>query len=134
MPGAISEMSPDQGCFVQAWSGYGVVYPVAQGVFGLAPDAARRQVTLRPQLPQGWDHASLAGVRVGTTALDVALERDADGVLTCTVALGEAGWRIEILPPAGWRLLALSVDGQAAPAQPGGVALAARCVARLGQA
>ena len=134
MPGAISEMSPDQGCFVQAWSGYGVVYPVARGVFGLAPDAARRHMALRPQLPQGWDHASLAGVRVGTTALDVALERDAAGVLTCTVAIGESGWRIETLPPAGWRLLSLSVDDQAVPAQPGGVALAARCVARLSQA
>ncbi|MGH2389264.1 MAG: hypothetical protein ACRDIE_13755, partial [Chloroflexota bacterium] len=51
MPGAISEMSPDGGCFVQAWSGYGAIYPLACGVFGLFPDAGARHVVLAPTLP-----------------------------------------------------------------------------------
>ncbi len=97
MPGAISEMSPDGGCFVQAWSGYGVVHPVTAGVFGVAPDAARRRLVLRPRLPDGWPRAALRGLRVGTATFDIVVERAAAGASHASVQASEPGWDMEIL-------------------------------------
>src|SRR5258706_178649 len=44
MPGAVAEFSPDGGCFLQLWSGYGIVWPIVRYLFGLRPAVAR----LRP--------------------------------------------------------------------------------------
>jgi len=89
MPGAISEMSPDDGCFVQAWSGYGVAWPVVAGVFGLRPDAFRRRLALRPVFPAGWPSARLDNVRVGANSFDLSW----DGA-TLTVTSREPGWSV----------------------------------------
>jgi glycogen debranching enzyme len=89
MPGAISEMSPDGGCFVQAWSGYGIAWPVVTQVFGLQPDAFRRRLVLSPTFPVGWTEARLSGVRVGSITFDVAW----DGRML-TVTSHEPGWTV----------------------------------------
>jgi hypothetical protein len=70
MPGAIAEFSPDSGCFVQAWSGYGIAWSVVAGMFGLKPDAFHRQLTLTPCFPASWSHAQLSNVRIGDTVFD----------------------------------------------------------------
>lgn len=89
MPGAISEMSPDYGCFVQAWSGYGVAWPVITGIFGLRPDAYHRQIDLTPSFPAGWSHAQLRRVQVGTNSIDLHW----DGA-RLWVTSREPGWRV----------------------------------------
>jgi hypothetical protein len=89
MPGGISEMSPDYGCFVQAWSGYGVAWPIVSGIFGVRPVAFDRRVDLTPSFPAGWTDAQLHGVRVGTNSLDLRW----DGT-TLWVASRETGWDI----------------------------------------
>ncbi|GAC1632595.1 MAG: hypothetical protein NVS4B2_17550 [Chloroflexota bacterium] len=71
MPGAISEILPDAGCFVQAWSGYAVAWPVVSGLFGVRPDAARRRLEINARFPDGWHGASLCRVRVGSNDFDV---------------------------------------------------------------
>ena len=98
-PGAISEMSPDSGCFVQAWSGYGAIYPLACGVFGLFPDAGNRHVVLAPQLPAEWADARLHDVRIGEAMFSLELERLGDGREVCRVLVDQPGWRVTILPP-----------------------------------
>jgi hypothetical protein len=98
MPGAISEMSPDGGCFVQAWSGYGVVYPLAHGVFGLYPDAAARHLVLCPRLPPGWPYARLHGLLVGDAHIDVELERRPDGATVWRLRVDTPGWRATVVP------------------------------------
>jgi glycogen debranching enzyme len=89
MPGAISEMSPDYGCFVQAWSGYGVVWPLVTQVFGVQPDAFGRRLALAPCFPRDWPAASLRGVRVGSNAFDIAWDGRALRVLS-----REPGWAV----------------------------------------
>jgi len=89
MPGAIAEMSPDGGCFVQAWSGYAVAWPLVAGVFGLRPDAFHRRLTLDPIFPSGWRSARLGNVRVGANSFDVSW----DGA-TLTVTSREPGWTV----------------------------------------
>jgi hypothetical protein len=70
-PGAISEMSPDYGCFVQAWSGYAVAWPVVAQIFGVEPDAYRRRLLLRPHFPASWRTASLRNLLVGDARFDL---------------------------------------------------------------
>lgn len=89
LPGAVSEMSPDGGCCVQAWSGYSVAWPLATQVFGLRPDAARRRLTFAPTFPVRWSTASLRGVRIGDTTFDLAW----DGALL-TVTAHAPGWTV----------------------------------------
>ncbi len=89
MPGAISEMSPDGGCFVQAWSGYAVAWPVVAGMFGVRPDAYRRRLALDPAFPTHWPSARLTGLRIGSNSVDLAW----DGT-TLTVTTREPGWAI----------------------------------------
>ena len=89
MPGAISEMLPDEGCFVQAWSGYGVAWPLVTQVFGMQPDAFRRRLRLTPLLPASWSGAGLSGVRIGSNIFDVAW----DGKVL-TVTSREPGWTV----------------------------------------
>lgn len=70
MPGGISEITPDGGCFLQAWSGYGVAWPVAAHIFGIRPAAGRRHLDLHPCFPPGWSGARLANVRIGDSTFD----------------------------------------------------------------
>lgn len=89
MPGAIAEMSPNWGCFVQAWSGYGVAWPVVTGIFGVQPDAYHRRIELSPNFPADWSDARLSNVVVGGNSLDLHW----DGK-TLRVTSREPGWEI----------------------------------------
>lgn len=66
MPGAYSEILPDEGCFIQAWSSYGIIWPVVHFFLGFRPDAAQRRAQFIPHLPGAWSHARLQDVRVGS--------------------------------------------------------------------
>lgn len=70
MPGAISEMLPDYGCCVQAWSSFAVAWPVVAHMFGLQPRADRRELELQPCFPAEWDRATLSHVRIGEARFD----------------------------------------------------------------
>jgi glycogen debranching enzyme len=93
MPGALPEISPDGGCIVQAWSGYGVVWPVVTGLFGLRPEAHLRRLQLQPRFPDGWAGAELRRVRIGDALFDFAWD---GGELSVH---GGDGW--EIVAPEG---------------------------------
>ena len=90
MPGAVPEILPDGGCFLQAWSGYAIAWPVVSQVFGLQPRAHERTLLLRPRFPAGWPRASLRDVRVGTNRFDL----EWDGAVL-TVTSREPGWAVE---------------------------------------
>lgn len=75
MPGAYSEILPDGGCFVQAWSGYGMIWPVVHFFLGLRPDAAKRTIRFVPHLPHAWSQARLENIRVGTASFNVEVVR-----------------------------------------------------------
>ena len=66
MPGAYSEILPDGGCFIQAWSSYGIIWPVVHFFLGFRPDAGNRRVHFVPHLPAAWQRARLQEVRVGS--------------------------------------------------------------------
>lgn len=92
MPGAISEMSPDYGCFVQAWTVYGLLNPIVCHLFGVVPAAHERSCLLSPQMPPDWGRAALSQLRIGDNVLDFEYRR-ADGREYLTVA-SEREWTL----------------------------------------
>jgi hypothetical protein len=80
MPGALSEYSPDGGCFLQLWSSYGIVWPVVHYFFGLRPDVAAQRLTCVPQLPPEWPAAHLRAVPIGKTQVNVELTSVTSGL------------------------------------------------------
>lgn len=78
-PGSMSEMSPDYGCFVQAWTAYSAFLPVVQFFFGIEPRASESRILVHPCMPGKWKNASLTDVPVLNGTLSVTV---ADGILT----------------------------------------------------
>ncbi|SEB27840.1 glycogen debranching protein [Paenibacillus sp. 276b] len=76
VPGSFSEMSPDYGCVVQAWTIYALAVPVVRHFFGVQPEAQHRRVTLSPNMPQAWDTktCSLEHLMVGDAEFDIHFE------------------------------------------------------------
>lgn len=89
MPGAISEISPDAGCFVQAWSGYAIAWPVVTRVFGIQPDAFRKRLVLEPRFPTGWSGATLTGLRIGGNSFDLGWDGE-----SLQYSSRESGWTV----------------------------------------
>jgi glycogen debranching enzyme len=75
MPGAASDISPDEGCFIQAWSGYGLIWPVVHFFLGFRPDAAKHRVRCVPHLPGTWHTAHLHDVRVGSASMNLQVHK-----------------------------------------------------------
>ena len=89
MPGAISEMLPDYGCFVQAWSAYAVAWPVVAHMFGLSPNAAARVLDVHPQFPPHWHDTRLSQVRIGDSLFDLHWDGS-----RMTIVCDRDGWSI----------------------------------------
>lgn len=73
-PGSISEMSPDYGCFVQAWTTYAAIVPIVNYFFGIQPHAYNNEIYFDPAMPDKWPIASLEKVQVLDGALSVYYE------------------------------------------------------------
>ncbi|WP_217597638.1 glycogen debranching protein [Cohnella sp. GbtcB17] len=111
LPGSISEMSPDYGCFVQAWTNYGIHWLIVRFMFGIEPKAHRRELTLRPRLPSEWREAAIRRVAIGEGASAASLDLEialGDAVDLYKVKLAGEGWTVRMNLPraAGARILA----------------------------
>lgn len=94
-PGTIAEYSPDGGCFLQLWSGYGIVWPIVRYIFGLRPDVARRRLLCAPHLPESWPTAELRHVPLGDMRAAISLERTAEH-LSIRIETDDPGWEVQI--------------------------------------
>ena len=107
LPGSISEMMPDYGDFVQAWTIYGIVVPLVQHVFGVQPDAIHQRVVFEPHLPSGWQDISIEDLPVGTNRITFARARTEKGI-EYRIEGKESGWRFvlkeRLLPGAKYYL------------------------------
>jgi alpha-L-rhamnosidase-like protein len=90
-PGSISEMMPDYGCFTIAWTGYGIVLPLIQHVFGIQPDALHQTVVFEPHLPTGWEDIRIDDLPVGTNVVSFSRARTGRGV-EYDVEATRSGW------------------------------------------
>jgi glycogen debranching enzyme len=99
LPGSISEMMPDYGCFVIAWTMYGIVLPLVQHIFGIQPDAIHKTVVLDPHLPSGWENMSIEDLPVGTNRISFSRAKTGKGI-EYAVEARESGWRFVLKGPA----------------------------------
>jgi glycogen debranching enzyme len=90
-PGSISEMMPDDGCFVIAWTSYGIVLPLVQHVFGIQPDAMHKTVVFDPHVPTGWEDMSIEDLPVGTNTISFSRAKTGRGI-EYSVEAKESGW------------------------------------------
>jgi hypothetical protein len=72
--GTLKELIPIGLCFVQLWSAGLLIQGITEGLFGMQPRAHQQQVIFDPQLPAGWETATLRGVSVGEHRLDCTLQ------------------------------------------------------------
>ena len=91
LPGSISEMMPDYGCFVIAWTSYGIVLPLIQHVFGIEPDAMNKTVVFNPHLPTGWEDMSIEDLPVGTNLVSFSRAKTGRGI-EYRVEAKRTGW------------------------------------------
>ncbi|WP_123041975.1 glycogen debranching protein [Cohnella candidum] len=102
LPGSISEMSPDYGCFVQAWTNYGMAWPLMRFMFGIQPESHLNKLTLRPRLPSEWKEASVERVELGSGArsneLDLGIELGSEQD-AYRIKLANEGWNIVLDVP-----------------------------------
>jgi glycogen debranching enzyme len=92
LPGSISEMMPDYGCFVIAWTMYGIVVPLVQHIFGIQPDAINQTIVLDPHLPTGWEDMSIEDLPVGANLISFSRAQTGKGI-EYAVEAKEGGWR-----------------------------------------
>jgi hypothetical protein len=106
-PGSISEMMPDYGCFVIAWTSYGIVVPLIQHVFGIEPDAPRKTVVFEPHLPTGWEDIRIDDLPVGTNRVSFSRARTGKGI-EYGVDAKQSGWsfvlKVKAVPGARFYL------------------------------
>jgi glycogen debranching enzyme len=92
LPGSISEMMPDYGDFVQAWTIYGIVVPLVEHIFGIRPDAVQKTITFEPRLPRDWEDIAIEDLPVGTNLISFT-RRKTDRGIEYRIEGRESGWR-----------------------------------------
>jgi glycogen debranching enzyme len=98
LPGSISEMMPDYGCFTQAWTNYGIAVPLIRHIFGIQPDAVNKTVVLDPHLPTGWEDLSIEDLPVGSNTISFSRAKTARGI-EYHVKARESGWSFVLKGP-----------------------------------
>jgi hypothetical protein len=91
LPGSISEMMPDWGCFTIVWTNYGIVIPLIEHVFGIQADALNKTVVFDPHLPTGWEDISIADLPVGTNVVSFSRAKTEKGI-EYVVDAKQDGW------------------------------------------
>jgi hypothetical protein len=126
-PGALPEQMPSPGYLpfpfqpftrramvMQAWSSYGVLYPIVHYFLGIQPHMPQRLITVLPQLPSSLPHLSIQNLRVGDEILAVAAQHS--DKLYVTEVTVPVGCRLEIghTLPANASIESVTLNGKAA--------------------
>ena len=79
---------------MQAWSSYGVLYPITHYFLGIQPHLAQGLLIVVPQLPSSLPYLRIQDLRIGNQILTVAAQRS-DKLYVTEVTL-PAGYHLEI--------------------------------------
>jgi len=106
LPGSISEMMPDYGCPVQAWTIYGLATPLITYFLGINPDAYKKSVVISPHLPDGWNAAAVYDLPVGANTISFAITTDGrNATYSLTSVAGDWTYKLKIKGLAGKRYI-----------------------------
>ena len=103
-PGTLPELfnSPDYTYFppfggamvMQAWSSYGIHWPLVELYLGIKPDAPAKSLSVVPDLPGSWPELSIDNLRVGSSQIAVSAQRA--GVDYVTTVSAPVGWSLTV--------------------------------------
>ena len=93
MPGALPEIIPspdydpfadfrDRAMFMQAWSSYGIQWPVIADFLGVEPNVPAGRIAVVPHVPDGWPGLAVRDLRVGGGAVAARAGRHGDDYVT----------------------------------------------------
>lgn len=97
-PGSMYEVSPDYGMITQAWNIYGFAVPVVQQFFGINPEAGKKKIFIKLQMPEAWKEASLENVLIADNAVSV-FYTNANGLLNLKVVQENPEWELVLIFP-----------------------------------
>ena len=83
----------------------------------LRVDALNRRISLAPQLPANWDHATLRNIRLGEAAVELRIEQN-PGLMRLRIGGNASGGAVLDYAPAfspHARILGATLDGRALP-------------------
>jgi hypothetical protein len=123
-PGALPELfdSPDYQYFqaftgramvMQAWSSYGVEWPIIYHYLGIHPDVPNGQLAVIPDLPSSWPTLSVSNVRLRNGAIAVSAKQDGGQYTTTLTA--PTGYNVQlgyVIPP-GTKPTSVTLGGTA---------------------
>jgi glycogen debranching enzyme len=131
MPGALPEIAPspeytremalgdfrERAMFMQAWSSYGVQWPVIHHFLGIRPDVPAGSLTVVPDVPESWPELSVEDLQVGSGTVAASASHDGN-TYTTKVSESPAGWNLTIghTLPAGATVETVTLDGN--PVEP----------------
>lgn len=94
LPGAVGAGEAENGALLASRAAAGFVWPMAESLFGIWPDAGSKTLTFAPHTPIGWDGWALKRVALGGGELSVSSERVSPSTARYTVKMTEPGWRV----------------------------------------
>ncbi|ONI44963.1 hypothetical protein AN642_00290 [Epulopiscium sp. SCG-B10WGA-EpuloA2] len=80
MPFAISEILPNDGCFMQFWSGYGIHHVFIRHILGIEVNAPNKMITIAPKLPKALNTIEIKNLIVGECLFDIEIKRKNDEI------------------------------------------------------
>jgi hypothetical protein len=100
----------------QTWSSAAFLSAAVRGLFGLDVNGENGTVTVAPHLPPDWHRASLKGVRIGDSKVDITFDQSTER-FTAHLQTGGAGVHLLLEPqlPLGARILSVSACGRRSP-------------------
>ena len=124
MPGALPEivtppLSSDLrelACFLQAWSSYGIAWPLITQVAGVNPNVPDRELSIIPDLPEGWSYLNLANLTIGDELYRVEVTYGTYN-RTITVSKSSTPYRLNIgaTIPKNTSVTGVTLNGDAVP-------------------
>lgn len=93
MPGATSEIYPEQGCFVQAWNSLATMWPYANSIFGIKPNAGKKYIRLKPCIGPQVNGISLKNLPIGGEGFDFSYA-ETEKEIRVKIPSGE--WKVEL--------------------------------------
>jgi hypothetical protein len=102
---------------MQAWSSYGVLWPLVDLYLGIKPDAPAGSFSVVPELPTSWSTLSIGELRVGSSEISVSAQHSGKSYNTSVVA--PTGWRLTIgyALPANSQIESVTLNGSPAAFQ-----------------
>jgi hypothetical protein len=101
--------------FMQAWSSYGVQWPVINNYLGIRPDVPDDALSVIADVPASWPGLSVSNLRVGDGTMSATASHA--GKTYTTTADAPAGWELTLghTVPAGATVVSVDLDGAAVP-------------------